>query len=376
MKKIIVIFSGYNQRAIVSFLRTLDSNRLNYAIIANSDSDPILLTKYKSSVVSIRKTPELLLPIITRHIEVLQRKIKADEYIIAPSTEALNRFLLENKNQLRIMRCNVPLVEKKKYELISDKYKFGELCLKNNILVPKEYGYIENAKLPFVAKPIKYFSKKGKVYSPVIIKTKNDLKNFKENLEINDFYYQKFIGGRSIYLLYFFSKDGSIFKTSQENFMQQPGGKSILAAKISNFHWSNESIRYEKLFKSINFFGLVMVEFKNYKNKNYMIEANPRFWGPSQLFVDSNQNLFEAFLLDLSLIKKNSFNNSKKIEARYFWFGGLIQSLLNGGTISFHNYKLNIFFKSMFNWIAADVYMRGDTIKLFTNEINQKKICL
>ena len=47
-----------------------------------------------------------------------------------------------------------------------------------------------------------------------------------------------------------------------------------------------------------------MVEVKHLSNKNYMIEANPRFWGPSQLFVDAGINLFEAFLVDNGLLNK------------------------------------------------------------------------
>jgi hypothetical protein len=35
------------------------------------------------------------------------------------------------------------------------------------------------------------------------------------------------------------------------------------------------------------FYGLVMIEVKEYDNQFYMIEANPRLWGPSQLILDA-----------------------------------------------------------------------------------------
>ena len=43
-----------------------------------------------------------------------------------------------------------------------------------------------------------------------------------------------------------------------------------------------------------------------------MIEANPRFWGPSQLFVDAGFNLFESFLFDYNIIETLPLDNQKK----------------------------------------------------------------
>ena len=105
--------------------------------------------------------------------------------------------------------------------------------------------------------------------------------------------------------------------------IQQPEGKSIVAAVSSDLHDSTEALKYEKLFKSINFHGLVMVEVRGVDNDFYMIEANPRFWGPSQLFVDAGMNLFEAFLNDYDVLEKINLQARKK-ETKYFWFGGYL----------------------------------------------------
>lgn len=56
----IVIFSGYNQRAVIAFLRTLTKNGLfNYSIIARDCEDTILKTQYKDKVFCVRDSKEL-----------------------------------------------------------------------------------------------------------------------------------------------------------------------------------------------------------------------------------------------------------------------------------------------------------------------------
>ena len=56
----IVVFSGYNQRAVVAFLRTLEKNKVeSFRIIASGDSDSILKTNYKEKVIYTRKKKKL-----------------------------------------------------------------------------------------------------------------------------------------------------------------------------------------------------------------------------------------------------------------------------------------------------------------------------
>src|SRR5690606_1826134 len=112
----------------------------------------------------------------------------------------------------------------------------------------------------------------------------------------------EFIAGESFYLLFYFYKNGAAERFSQKNLMQQPSGGSIIAAVTSDFHRGHVALQFEELFRSIQFRGLVMVEIRGQGDRYYMIEANPRFWGPSQLFVDAGVNLFEAFMFDYGLL--------------------------------------------------------------------------
>jgi predicted ATP-grasp superfamily ATP-dependent carboligase len=370
MKKLAVVFSGYNQRAVVAFLRTLEANGAEYAIVASSADDPIFVTKYSGKVLATRQRKELDIEDLTDNIKEVKSKTGLDKCVIAPSTEALNRFLLKNRKSLEDIDCEIPLVDKEIYERISDKYSFNKICLQHNIVVPAEYGSPEAVKIPYVAKPKQYFAKDSSTHSPVLVLGDEDHRNFLENYDLEDFYYQEYVEGDSFYLLYYFYKDGSVAKLSQQNFMQQPQGKSIIAAESINFHKTEESLKYEKLFCSLGFNGLVMVEVKHINRKYYMIEANPRFWGPSQLFVDAGVNLFEDFLFDNGLIRTPPSHKLLIKEIKYFWGSGLHETIKDGGKISYHSYSEEEFTKNISEWEKADVYNRKDTVRVYEQEMS------
>ena len=293
----IVIFSGYNQRAVIAFLRTLQENKItNYVIVAASNQDTIFQTDYANKVVYTRKKKELCLLEIYEAISFVVETHKEQECIIIPSTEALNRFLLKNRDIFENNHCIIPLVEESLYKRISDKEKFWNICREKGICTPDNLDVGSVYQFPFVAKPKKYFSKDGKVYSPKIILSNNDFWEFKQNYDEEDFLFQEYINGESYYLLFYYARNGSVYKFSQVNYAQQPNGKSILAAGCSDLHLNKSIISsYEKLFQELGFHGLVMIELRKNRDRFYMIEANPRFWGPSQLFCNAGYNFFEFF---------------------------------------------------------------------------------
>ena len=84
--KCVIVFSGFNQRAVISFLRTLEKNSVQYAIIA-IPNDLIKKTSYKEKVYSTRRTLDLNLEDIVTSIKSVQKEIICKEYVLAPSTE-------------------------------------------------------------------------------------------------------------------------------------------------------------------------------------------------------------------------------------------------------------------------------------------------
>ena len=370
MNKTVIIFSGFNMRAVIAFIRTLEKYSVQYAIIAKSEDDVIFETVYASKVISTRQQTRLDLNDMLNSLQKVQKQLNSKEYFIVPSTEALNRFILDNLTEFEKHKCIFPVVNKKLYEQVSDKYSFGKICEEYNIIIPKEYSSVEKSKLPFVAKPKKYIGKSGKIYAPQIIKEENDLEKFILKYDQDDFYFQEYVEGRCIYILYYFDKNKNVYKFSQENLLQQENGKSILVAKSSELHKNTISLQFEKLFIDIGFRGLVMIELKLLDNQFVMIEANPRFWGPSQLFVDANMNFFNCLLKDYSVLDKNDFDSLKiNTDTMYFWDDGISENIDERKEVSFYNYTMYDFEQDRVKLNRIELFNREDTMNLYKRNI-------
>lgn len=347
----ILIFSGFNQRAIIAFVRTLAKNNLRFCIIALSENDPILLSEYKKNVLTIRKSKKLDLGEILQCVKQVKEKCQTDSLFIAPSTEALNRFLLKNRNVFEENGCEIPLVEEALYQQISDKGSFGKLCLSYGIKVPNTVEF-NKENIPFVVKP-KFYETTEILSSPIIVDSEKILNSI--DFDSQNYYCQEYINGNSFYLLYYISKNKKIYRLDQENLLQQPQGKSIVAARlISQFV---DDRKFRNMFNTINFHGLVMIEIRIVNNEPYIIEANPRFWGPSQLFVDCGVNLFEYFLKDYDF--KICDLKTEPRQTLYFWNGGMSSNVV------YHNVKDFDFNE----YIKYDIYKRPDTMEIYKQEL-------
>ncbi len=364
----IIIFSGYNDRAVLAFIRTLEARSVDYLILARDDKDLILKTPYKNRVFLVRETRDLEMGYITSLIQRIKKRYGERSYLIAPSTEALNRFVQKHRGEIESLGITVPLVEPDTYALISDKKSFSDLCKSHGIDVPYEYTSLDEAALPFVAKPRVYDISLGGNGRPWIIACEQDKWNFSNTVDTRHFYYQEYVEGKSIYLLFYVSRRGDVYRFSQENIAQQAGGKSIIAALPSSYHNAAEASRYEGLLRAIDFQGLIMIEVRvSPEGTARMIEANPRFWGPSQFFVDSGMNFFELLLADYGYIDSVSFGENK--EVRYFWFEGLLESLGKEGHVMMHVGELQELLGLLDKWLAHDIYRRKDSIKIFEDAL-------
>lgn len=364
----IIIFSGYNQRAVMAFLRCLEKKHINnYVIAAASEHDTILKTSYMKKVFCIRKNAELNLDEICGILADVRKRFSADSLLIPPTTEALNRFLLENREILEMQHCIIPLVDKALYEELSDKESFWQLCRNNGLPVPPCISLNLKYTKPYVAKPRHYFSKDGNTYSPILVLSAEIHDNFMNKYDTTEFTYYEYISGNSYYLLFYFSKSGEVFCSSQENFAQQLNGKSILAAAMSKIHEQDIADKYINLFRQANYVGFVMVELREKGGSYYMIEANPRFWGPSQLFVDAGVPLFEEFLKDyryISQVEKTVIN----YDAKYLWSGGCSTELINEQNVTWLGQGRQKVSGQWEEFVNADIYCRQDTMDIFESE--------
>lgn len=364
----IIIFSGYNNRAVISFLRTLEKCCLDYKIIASGLKDPIWHSRYNKNIAYIRKKQELEVEEIVQAIYNINPE--GEKCFIAPSTEYLNRFLLNNREIFEKNNCIIPLVDKNIYELVSDKKRFSDLCEEYKIYSPKEISTIEKFDKPLIAKPKYYVSSDGGIYAPQFLLDERAYADFIEKHNAEDFVFQEFLpGGISYYLLFYFSRNGKVYAFSQQNLAQQPGGKSILAAVSSEWHLDKKIVApYINMFKQIDFFGMVMVEIRNYENNNYMIEANPRFWGPSQLFFDAKYNFFEFLLNDYGILKPCPEEKALRTPTFYFWSGGTKEEILADNDCVWHQGGKEFFERHHDDFNKADIYKRNDTMNIYKME--------
>ena len=265
--------------------------------------------------------------------------------------------------------CKIPLVDKDTYELISNKESFALLCQKFDITIPDSYPFDKNIPLPFVAKPKKEFNDENKRTYPYLIFSQKDISAFLEHENKKDYYYQEYVEGESIYLLFYFFRDKSYRLMVQQNGGQQPNGKSIF------FAWSslpNETMEVEKfvnLFRSVDYQGLVMVELKGEKENRYcMIEANPRAWGPIQLTSDSHFNLIMCYIEEYVGKKMDEKYFKLKTGRPYFWFNGYIDAIFNKTPITWFKSGKTEFWKKMLLLPFNEVYFRRGTFKVFFAE--------
>jgi hypothetical protein len=111
-----------------------------------------------------------------------------------------------------------------------------------------------------------------------------------------------------------------------------------------------------------------MVEVRELNGQFYMIEANPRFWGPTQFIVDNVPQLLDLFFADNGLqftseCKKLTGNN-------YFWFGGYIENRVKNQPLKFYdNTAILLDDLALNKWLKSDVYLRQDTLEYFYKEL-------
>lgn len=363
----VIILSGYNFRAVVAFCRWAADHLNNYHVIAQGKTDPVFSTIYKDRVAILRSSQGLSTEDFRSWAKVLRDRYGYRGFVILPSTEYLNRFLIEHRDELESEGFVAPLVSRQLYTRISDKESFARLCESYGLDIPREFRRLPQ-EIPFVAKPCKYFSSKKVQLIPHLIKSKHDLVKFCEEEDPRDYFFQEYVYGRSFYLLacidrYATDKD---ILFSQENLMQQARGGSIILAKASDFHKSSIAKRYTNMLHDIDFFGLIMVEVRldESRGKYFMIEANPRLWGPMQLAIDNNIDLFGGLLKNYGFATFQT-DTTSVLPRYYFWSGGIKKE---AQPIAYHNYSSDQFVSNFSDFRNQDVFFRKDTLNLFLQE--------
>lgn len=128
----------------------------------------------KYVVFLIRKNKNLDKQEVFSALKKLRQIYRNRLFVIVPTTEFLNRFCLEYRDEFEKNQCIIPLVERELYEQFSDKEAFWNLCKSAHLDVPEKIEISEKFTKPYVAKPKRYAAKDGKIYSPVIVLSGDD----------------------------------------------------------------------------------------------------------------------------------------------------------------------------------------------------------
>lgn len=370
--KAFLIFSGSNPRAIIAFCRELERLGQAIHIIARTRQDFIFKTKYQRYVLATRRVDALDMEDLRRCISECRQKSGVSRFIICPTSEYFNAFVLKYRSFFADLDCEVALVNQTIYQTVSNKSSCSMLCQEFGIEIPQRLGKADVA-LPFVAKPLVNITAHGKSLYPYLIDNEEKLAQFHVNEEVTDFYFEEYITGPSFYLLFYLARDGGVYKFSQQNIAQQANGKSIVMAQSADLHETAVGDQFVTILQTIGFHGLVMVDLMHQikTGRFVFIEMNPRFWGPSQLMVDAHSNILAAFIGDYLFDDSMRFADSVPQKSWYLWFGGCLANMALGYSLKWHlprsRWAAFFILRKLFN----DIYLRRDTLHIFWDELYQ-----
>lgn len=118
----LVLFSGFNVRAVVALCRFLSGRGGRAYLVARSSKDPTFLTECASWVVAVR------VQTVEEYCGKVRQRANLGDITILPSTEYLNRVLLSGKPVLEKSGIDIPLVGEATYRQLSDKGPFADIC--------------------------------------------------------------------------------------------------------------------------------------------------------------------------------------------------------------------------------------------------------
>ena len=370
-----LVFSGGNDRAIISFLRALNGCGQRAAIVARANKDLILKSKYRDWVVHIRKDHALSVEVFQNGLEAARNSTGEKSFVVLPSTEYFNMFLLGNREEIENLGCMVPLVDRIIYALLSEKRSSIDFFKTAGFQVPNELDGGGSLRHPVVAKPKVNVSRDGRSLYPQLLITSQKLEDFLSTEDLSEYFFQEHVGGQSIYLMFYLPRDGSNPITwSQCNYLQQPNGKSILLAKSARFHQTNDAKKIIMALSSLGFWGLGMVELMISEEGGVFIEMNPRPWGPMQLCVDACPQLLECFIGEWCFDQPSRFVTrgaaGGRSDSNYGWLNGLVETLVRGNRPVPHGYRKGIL-TVLWECMNNDVYLRRDSWRCFFAEMSR-----
>lgn len=358
-----VIFTGANERAIIACCRYFRQQKIYFSLITRPGKDKLKLTHFKHHIDAEREFDKLDYDDMNNCVVRLKNKYPNDELHFIPTAESINRVILAHRSMFTYSGLNISLCNERIYSQVSDKESFISLTEKFGIRSPDTLYEPKESDIPFVAKPRKEFSQLtgDKIY-PHLILSFADYRDFFARFNSEEYFFQDYIDGESYYYLIDFNDSLNPVVRYQRNLLQQSQGKSVIAAVTCSCPDQFFEQQIISALRSVNYQGLVMVEMMKMGNESWLIEANPRLWGPFLLAVKAGIN-------PISTKRSSDDYNASTSSHSYLWLGGLVANIASG-------HKPRRYFREgeSLTWFLAkslhqDIYLKKDTLSLFFNEI-------
>lgn len=363
-EKIFLVPSGYNFRAVLAFCRALEQAGHVPAVVACTAEDPIFNTRFAAAVVFTRAGRSLEVDDFAAAVAAARAGRGATRCVLAPASEYLVRWALRHRGELAAAGCELPLPDEAAYLRVTDKASFTAFCRQRGLPVPEERP--DASRLPCVAKPRWNVAPDGTSLYPWLLRTREEVLRFECETQPEHFFFQEWVDGRSLYLFFHLPRRGRATVFSQENLAQQPGGKSVLLARVARLHEDAREVAFwEDALRAAGFHGVVMLELRQRDDGEcVLIEANPRLWGPLQLCADACPPLLRGYI-DEHLGCAVTARPAGAIRSRglYCWSGGFA-----AGDPVWHGTKPRRGWLARLRYAAADVYLRPDSWRQFLHE--------
>jgi hypothetical protein len=320
MNKAILIFTGHNNRAVVALCRALSSINVAFHLVASSETDPIFKTSWASFVSLTRSDRQVDLALF----DSVRRSVDNNqELLYCPTTEFINVFVLENRNELENLGFTVILPSTDIYGQLTNKSQSIHLIKNISDLKSPQHISWQVAKAPCIFKPNSNLQD-GEVLYPIMCLIQSKVEETKQRLDPKQWFVQKYIQGQSYYLCGYLSRNGGVRYYWQTNLMQQQNGKSIVLARTGANLDIDENQFFDGL-ANMGYFGPCMMEIiEEADGQLNFIEINPRFWGPLQLGVDACPEMIGLYASDLGFSSIRDLPPQKKNDTThwYAWANG------------------------------------------------------
>ncbi|WP_437884226.1 hypothetical protein [Pseudomonas sp. LRF_L74] len=367
---LVVIFGGANERAVVAFCRSLLRDGVSFRLVARSVRDPLYKTRYRRWIFA-RRDKELLDADEFRQILLrIQAAFPARRLFIAPSAESINRLLLGMADWLRQHGIHGIAVPERTYLHFSEKEQCLAAAQRAGLTIPQEYPAYEARYLPFVLKPRSEFSAEGERLYPLLVCSPAEFQQHAARYSPALHMLQRYIDGQSFYYLYF-RNSGGIAALYQRNLAQQAAGKSIVAAELVECPDSDTDRRLRAMLEETDYCGFIMFEVMRSAGRDYLIEANPRLWGPMQLALENGFAARWLVLGDGCPPEPSKAVLSLGIwrRSRYFWLGGFVGQ--RRGEMRFFDEPCRVLRRFLWRLPCCDVWFAGDSFRLFLSELRK-----